>query len=314
MENTTPAPTAPATQPGTDQGGATQPSTGQPTTDQGGTTQPTTQPAQPSQPNTGQPNTGQPTTGTRPTIPTTPIAPAPPAVEDKKTEPRCVVDPQVRGASQGVLNWGFKRSFYGYILSNTGGKGAGKITPRAGASLNGGTFAFPVSHPGSMVNVANKTGRVNFAGNVNFYKHNGVLNLTLSSPSLVLTSPTTGYLEVSVSSTDMTGKPVVPGRVRFANVTFANTQITKDKLSVSTSSVTLTAQGAQAFAGFYKAGEVLDNFTVNTGLGEKVTCYDANGNPILADTGVDTTSTIIVMFALIGLGVVSLSARARNRK
>lgn len=60
------------------------------------------------------------------------------------------------------------------MLSGTAGHPAGKITPRAGASLSGGVFHFPAAHAGSMINTATKTGRINFVGNVNFYKYNGI--------------------------------------------------------------------------------------------------------------------------------------------
>lgn len=251
----------------------------------------------------------------KPTTPTVkptpkPVAPAKPAEEKKTEEPRCVTDPKIRGINNGTLSWPFKRSFYSYILSNIGNHGAGKITPGAGAYTNNAMFYYPASHPGSMVNIETKTGRINFAGYFNFYKHNGVLNLTLSSPSLVITSPTTGYLEVSVSSTDMSGKPVIPGRVRFADVTFANTNFSQNSFSANTSSVTLTAQGAKAFAGFYNAGTPLDNFSVNVTLGDKVTCYDANGNPILASTGTDSaTLTVFVILALMGTASIALSRK-----
>ncbi len=253
----------------------------------------------------------------KPPAPPTPgrpeIAPAPAAPEkpQQSDEPRCVADPQVRGVVNGGLNWTFSRSFYSYILSSIGSSGRGVITPRAGATLNNGTFIYPATHPGSMINVGKKTGRINFGGNFNFYKHSGVLNLTLSNPTLVVTSPTTGYLELSVSSTDMTGKPVIPGRIRFADVTFANANFTKDSFNATTSSVVLTEQGAKAFAGFYKAGKQLDNLTVNVKLSDKVTCYDANGNPVLSSTGAngEYALTAIALLSLIGVFGITISRK-----
>lgn len=81
------------------------------------------------------------------------------------------------------------------MLSGTAGHPAGKITPRR-CFPKWRCIPFPAAHAGSMINTATKTGRINFVGNVNFYKYNGILNMTISNPSLVITYPNTGYLEV----------------------------------------------------------------------------------------------------------------------
>lgn len=244
------------------------------------------------------------------------IQPAPAVEPEQKDEPRCVTDPNVRGAQNGTFSWGLKRSFYSYMLSSTAGHPAGKVTPSAGASNASGIFNFPVINGGSNIDTAKKTGRLNFVGSVNFYKYNGILNLTISNPSLVVTGARNGYIELTVTSTDMQGKVLNLGRINFANVTFANANFGKDRFNASTSSVTLTEAGAKAFAGFMTAGAQLDNLSVNVGLGDKVTCYDKNGNvvsvdgsPVLANTGVEgLTYTLVAILALLFTGAVSVVA------
>ncbi|ETJ37665.1 hypothetical protein Q604_UNBC08130G0001, partial [human gut metagenome] len=77
-----------------------------------------------------------------------------------------------------------------------------------------------------------------------------------SNPALVIKG-STGHVYMTVKSSSMDGRKTDYGRVDFA--TFSTSP--SGNVKINGSSVKLTAQGAKAFAGFYKTGEPMDSLS-----------------------------------------------------
>lgn len=202
-----------------------------------------------------------------------------------------------RAATGGSLQWGLKESFRSYVQG-----------PIAGGTFSGGSFATG----GGAFNVNDGgIGRANFSGAITATGHGGLLNFQLSNPSVQITGPGTGVLFAHVNSTSTSGAAAVNGVVAFANLSFSGPAIGGDALSVSGASATLTAAGAQAFAGFYPAGTALDPVSFSVSLGSEVPC-DATTDPVeLAKTGSNgdmglALLSIAGLALLLGFGVLRL--------
>ncbi|MCI1964421.1 MAG: HtaA domain-containing protein [Ancrocorticia sp.] len=259
-------------------------------------------------------------TTTKPSKPTTqPTSTETPAATpstQQKTE--CTVDTTKTRVTSGSLSWGLKSSFTSYITSSI----ANGSWTLSGVTRDGGAFVFPAT--GGTFDTATRTGTLYFSGSVHFTGHDGILDLTISNPTLVVNG-STGSVYLTVKGSDMQGNKVDVGRVNFANGSFSTVSVSNGALSVSASSVTLTAAGAQAFAGFYSAGQALDNLNASAHLtaasscdpvtGEK-TYYDAFGNVTTADlanTGASDVAGLAAAaagFLLLGLAVVAMRRRA----
>lgn len=221
---------------------------------------------------------------------------------ENKPELQCKVTGYT--VTSGSLAWGVRSSFRAYV---TGSIAKGSVE-ETGFRATGG-----VADP------ASRTATIAFTGRTHFTGHGGILNLTISNPTVHITSPTSGYLTATMSSTDTSGKAVNPGTVRIANLTFSGVSITEGKVSASTSAVTLTEAGASAFAGFYKAGEALDNLTLQASLSDQVSCYDENGNLVsgpgstsanaLARTGAGAPMLVLVSLGALAAGGLVLARR-----
>ncbi|MGO1318368.1 MAG: HtaA domain-containing protein [Cellulomonadaceae bacterium] len=225
-----------------------------------------------------------------------------PAVTETETAATCVA----RSVSGANLTWGVKDSFVSYV---TGSVANGAISTSGTAQVgndfrwSGGTGAY---------NVDAGKGRVAFSGGVTFTGHGGILDLTLSAPRLVLNGPGSATLVVNVNGTTMEGESLSLGGVAFATVNLSAAQRSADGSAVSYTGApaTLTAAGAQAFAGFYSAGEVLDPVSVTIPLGGDVECTSATGT--LAATGVGAEGTALAAVLLVLLGCALRVARRRQ--
>ena len=95
-----------------------------------------------------------------------------------------------------------------------------------------------------------------------------------------------GHLYLDVKSSSMDGKKTNYGRVDFATFQVS----TSGNSAIKGSSVKLTATGAKAFAGFYKAGEPMNPLSTNlTSSADKV-CHNVTvdavtGKVIGGDSG-----------------------------
>lgn len=233
--------------------------------------------------------------------------------EDKATAKQCVVDPHKKRVTQGTLSWGLRASFTTYIR---GAIAHGKWD-LSGASWDGTNFNFPVS--GGTFNTKTKSGTIYYSGSVHFTGHDGVLDLTISRPSLTING-NSGALYMNVVGSDMSGKKFDLGRVHFANAAIDKISATDTALNFSASSVTLTAAGAKAFAGFYKAGEALAPLSGKATLVPATSCdpktgelveYDAFGKK-LAHTGAELPAVILAALTMLVMGAGLVVARRRK--
>ncbi|HWL02526.1 MAG TPA: HtaA domain-containing protein [Microbacteriaceae bacterium] len=152
-------------------------------------------------------------------------------------------------AASGSLSWGIKASFNSYITTIA----AGTISLSGGASSFGSGYYFPQTGGGDWSSAA-QLGTVPFAGSVHYYGHSGALDVTFSSPTIVVHSASSATLYMN-------------------GVAFANLNLAAASKSVGAGGdvtwsgvpATLTSGGAAAFAGFYNAGDGLDSLTFTAG-------------------------------------------------
>ena len=159
----------------------------------------------------------------------------------------------------GSAEWGLRQSFRNYIKTGPA-KGSWELLD--GAT---GEFNFPVNDGQSLT--ADTPGTITFKGGVHFTGHHGQLDITIANPVVKFTGPNTADLLLNVKSKAMGAANVTDyGQVEFAKLSNITIQHDGDKkLTVKAPKVTLTAKGAEGFAGFYQEGAELDafNFEVN---------------------------------------------------
>lgn len=160
----------------------------------------------------------------------------------------------------GSIDWGLRASFRNYIV---GPIANGSIDLEGGASTNAdGTFRFPVAAGGQ----AELGGAVQVAasGTVHFRGHDGELEITIANPR-VQTDGRTGTLFA-----DVTSLPIDGGAAQdFPGVALADLDLSGIDPSAADGGwalanvpAQLSADGVEAFAGFYVSGEPLDALTL----------------------------------------------------
>lgn len=163
------------------------------------------------------------------------------------------------GSVEGSMQWGVKESFRSYVVGNIA---SGKITPSKGAKQGSGNgvFTFPQAASGTSWN--GRTGTVQYAGQVNFYGHSGVMDVTLANPKIRVVDDNKAEMRIPLN-----GKETV-----FAEINLgagAKQELDDDAVRFNSAPVTLTRAGAQFFAyqgdTFYQAGETLDRITFTIG-------------------------------------------------
>lgn len=234
-----------------------------------------------------------------------------------KAQPKAqpTIDTTKKCVVSGSLNWAIKDSFNSYVQSSIA---HGSIT-LSGVS---GKFTFPIS--GGKFDTKAKQGTFYYSGSVHYSGHQGVLDVTVSNPILEVNG-TSGVLYADVKTSDMSGNKKTLGRVAFADVAFSRVSVLDSSFALEASSVTLTAAGAQSFAGFYSAGQQLALLS-SQGSVQNCQFVDKNGTVMerdafgstheastLAATGAQTvTSTAAAgLIAVVGVALVAL---ARRRK
>lgn len=191
------------------------------------------------------------------------------------------------------MSWGVKSSFRSYIK---GGVANGDWSLSGGVY---GEFNFP-SAPGAYV--TKDASSYDFTGTVRFTGHDGLLDLSISSPrvekvgndwQLVATvtslplDPNTPGLPSGFSFRSASGSPTTV-RTAIANLSEPVISDSGDITTLLFTRVTLTAAGADAFANFYKPGQDLDSLAVNiapegTFIGADLTDLDNANNPANAN-------------------------------
>ncbi|MEV7694435.1 HtaA domain-containing protein [Microbacterium sp. NPDC089189] len=209
------------------------------------------------------------------TVVPTPEAPA---------QASCVAQ-SVSGAS---IQWGVKESFRSYVTG-----------PIANGAISGGWGAGSGAY-----SAENDRGRVSYTGAIHYTGHSGALDLTLSNPRIQVTSASSASLILNVQSKGFNGAPDVNASgVVFATLSLPTASETGSRISWNGASATLTAAGADAFAGFYSAGAALDPVSFSFPLGAEVPC-DASTDNALAATGADAPVDALWL----GLGVMAFGA------
>ncbi|WP_234057969.1 HtaA domain-containing protein [Microbacterium sp. NFH-22A-Y] len=224
------------------------------------------------------------------TIEAASASPAPEAV----TAPVAVCTARaVDGAS---LTWGVKQSFVSYVNGPIA-KGSASIAWRSGS----GAF-----------NTEEGIGRVSFGGAASFTGHGGLLDLTISNPVIQVTGARTATLSAYVQSKGYGGSPSVDGRVVLANLTLPAATTRGGAIAWTDAAATLTAAGAEAFGGFYAAGESLDPVSFTFPLGADVPCDTATSGALAATGGTMPGGTVWVGLGMLLLGAGLVAIRRRT--
>lgn len=225
------------------------------------------------------------------------VTPAPAA----QAEERCVAR-AVNGAS---LDWGVRASFRSYV---TGPIAGGSIST-SGATATGDGFRW--TGGSGAYNTDAERGRVSYSGSVHFTGHGGQLDLTVANPRIQVNG-STGSLIADLSSKGLNGAAAVNANgVVIATLGLPEASVAGDRISWSGASATLTAAGAEAFGGFYKAGDALDPVSFTFPLGAEVPC-DTTTDGKLASTGADLAGGWVALtMLLLGAGAVLVTRRRR---
>ena len=176
---------------------------------------------------------GEPTEPTEPTTPTTPTETVP----------------------GGSLRWAISSSFVNYI---TGPIAQGAIEVSGGATRSGGQFQFGQA-VGSTYDRATGLGTVSYVGAVRFTGHHGVLDVTISSPQIRITSAsqatlyvTSGGAQVPFATLDLSRAATIAanGAVTYSAAPAALTSAGRDRVlqgySTDLNPVTFTIGSAAA--------------------------------------------------------------------
>ncbi|MFE4697092.1 HtaA domain-containing protein [Streptomyces sp. NPDC056738] len=167
----------------------------------------------------------------------------------------------------GAVDWGVRRTFREYV---TGPVADGRWTLTAGARDGGALFRFPDGE--GTYDRRKRALKAGFDGTLHFTGRHG-LDLRLGGLRVTVADGR-GTLYADVTSADLTGKKV-------PLVTFAAKDLApKDGLlQVTEAPSELTASGAKAFGGMYRAGTPMDPVTLSIALTDDATL------PALPDLG-----------------------------
>lgn len=164
----------------------------------------------------------------------------------------------------GELTWGVKEAFRSYI---SGTIANGEWTVSDGAGYETPSFSF--GDASGEIDAATGEGSVSFSGTVNFTGHEGVLNLTIANPTVEFVGDGSARLLLDTESNDDQGETAIDEtQVSFAKIAEAGDfDPASGSLSVTDAGAVLTAEGAEAFSGFYATGESLDPISFDVELG-----------------------------------------------
>ena len=204
----------------------------------------------------------------------------------------------------GSLAWGVRSSFVGYVLSPVA---SGSITGLDGGALPPGAFRFPVAQ--GVVDVDARALDVTFSGGVRFAGHEtgGVPALDVSFAALrIIIVGDVGVLTLDARSRGLESEDIS----EFAGVSLAVLDATGIPFALDGTTLTLdgiravlTEEGAEAFAGFYAAGEELDALTLELAVAE----------PDAQAEAVGPSRELLIAVGVAALVVVGLLVRRRRR-
>ncbi|WP_308797462.1 HtaA domain-containing protein [Agromyces silvae] len=231
------------------------------------------------------------------TVAASAIAPAPAA----QVEERCVA----RAVNGATLDWGVKASFRSYVT----GPIAGGSVSTSGVTATGDGFRW--TGGSGAYNTDADRGRVAYSGSVHFTGHGGQLDLTIANPRVQVNGGSASLI-ADLKSTGLNGAAGVDAAgVVIASLGLPAASVAGDRISWNGASATLTAAGAEAFGGFYQAGQALDPVSFAFPLGAEVPC-DSTTDGKLASTGADLAGGwIALMLLVLGAGAVFITRRRR---
>ncbi|MFK4790361.1 HtaA domain-containing protein [Microbacterium sp. ZW T5_56] len=160
------------------------------------------------------------------------------------------------------LTWGFKESFRSYI---SGTIANGEWQTDGGASYTTPSFSFTAGTGDYAPDTA--TGAVSFLGAIHFTGHEGLLQTSVSAPTLQLTGPGSARLLLDISSVPMdqalAGDNTVhtATQVPFVEIDLTSATVTRTDADVTIAGAELpTAITPEGFAAFgnYDAGTAFD--------------------------------------------------------
>lgn len=218
-------------------------------------------------------------------------APAPATVVPTE-QPSCVA----RAVAGATFQWSVKESFRNYIQG----------------PIAHGSYSIDWAAGSGAYSTETDRGRVAYGGSAHFTGHNGLLDLTIANPRVQVHGTSTASLIVDVRSTATDGSTAVDANgVVFATLSLPAVSETAGRISWSGAAATLTAAGAEAFAGFYPAGTPLDPVSFAFPLGSEVDC-DSTTTGNLAATGGESPIDLLwvsVTMLLLGAGVFVIRRR-----
>ena len=166
----------------------------------------------------------------------------------------------------GSLEWGVKQSFRDYVV---GSIAHGEITAAEGAAQApaNGIFIYPQAADGTTWSPENSTGTVQYAGQVTFTGHDGVLNHTIANPAIRVSDGSTAQLLATYR-----------GRtIAFADIDLGSAvsqELSGGAIRFSGARTTLTGDGAGFFSygdsTFYEPGTELDRLTFTVGAASDI--------------------------------------------
>lgn len=166
-----------------------------------------------------------------------------------------------------TLKWAIRDSFNEYIEKR--GK-PGKITP-TDVTWADGVFTFKGTE-GSFAPRAHE-GVFKFAGSIHYTKHDGALDMTFSNFALKSKGRSV-TINADVTGKDMGGKAFDKKDLPLGAVDFSGHTHEGSKTLFANAPVVFTAEGAEVFAGMYKAGEAMASMTGELDMTPKQRCQD----------------------------------------
>jgi LPXTG-motif cell wall-anchored protein len=213
---------------------------------------------------------------------------------------------EANSVSSASMTWGVRDSFRAYVA---GPIANGAISTSGVTQNSDGTFTW--SGGSGAYNSAGSAGRASFGGSVSFSGHGGILDMTIGSPQVQITGPNSANLLAAVRSNAPDGTLAVDtDSVLLASLVLPSPASSGADVTWTGAAATLTSAGAEAFGGFYQAGESLDGVTLTLPLGAGVDCDASTGT--LPNTGVEHIET--AGLAALGLMLLGTTAVVASRR
>jgi len=164
----------------------------------------------------------------------------------------------------GELHWGVKEGFRSYI-SGTIANGSWEVAD--GASYE--TPLFGWSNPVGEVDGTTGEGTISFTGSIHFTGHEGVLDLLIANPTVILNGDGTAQLLLDTKSNNAQGELVIDEQQAYLGKVegIGQADPASGGLAFADAATVLTSDGAAAFGGFYASGDELDPVSLSLQFG-----------------------------------------------